>query len=160
MCLMRWPSFQPSILWTPFRSSNIGCWYKKMEEDWNFNRVELPLQVFIYCTFSEESKRRQRSFRFISFSFSWDNAWFNTAVMALLHVLGRCQDYQATGRFLTSLKQRQQHWKIDMMLWGFPKELNKLWREERLKDLPWIPEQWWEVNQEMTLKVGNHSYMV
>jgi hypothetical protein len=29
-----------------------------------------------------------------------------------------------------------------------------------LKDLPWIPEQWWEVNQEMTLKVGNHSYMV
>jgi hypothetical protein len=37
--------------------------------------------------------------------------------MTMLHVSVRCQDYLTGGRFLTILKQPQQPWKIDMMLW-------------------------------------------
>jgi len=102
--------------------------------------------------YSEESKMRQRSFRFIKFSFSWDNAWFHTSVVVVMHVSVRYQNYLAGGRFLTILKQSQKHWKIDMMLWGLLKEVNKLSWWEILKVLPRIPEQWWEMNPKMTLK--------
>jgi hypothetical protein len=41
----------------------------------------------------------------------------------MLQVSGRCQDYQAVGRFPTTLNQPQQNWNIDMKLCGLPKEL-------------------------------------
>jgi len=40
------------------------------------------------------------------------------------------------------------------------KKMNKLSRWERLKVLPRIPEQWWEMNQRKTLTVGNLNYVV
>jgi hypothetical protein len=61
---------------------------------------------------------RQKSFRFIKFSSSWDNAWFRTSAVVVLQVFVRCQDYLAIERFSTILKQQQQHWKIDMKLCG------------------------------------------
>ena len=124
---------------------------EKQEEDWNFNRAELPLQVSVYCTVREESKRRQRSFRFIRLFSSRDGTWFHTSAVAVLHVSRRCQDY-LVGKFPTILKQPQQHWKIDMMVWGLSKEVNKLSWWKRLKVLLRIAEQWWEMNQEMTLR--------
>jgi hypothetical protein len=91
-------------------------WTKKQEEDWNFNIVELPLQVSIYCTVSEESKRRQRSFKFIKIYFSRDNAWFHVSVMAMLHGFMRCHDY------LTALEGFQQspdnHNNFGRLIWN------------------------------------------
>ena len=94
---------------------------------------------------------------FIIFSQRRDKAWFHVSVAV---VLCAAKITKLLESFLTILNQPQQHWKIEMMLWGFAEELNKLWREERLKDLPWIPEQWWEMNQEMTLIVWNLNYVV
>jgi len=78
--------------------------------------------VFVCCIVCEESNNRQKSFRFIKFSFSFDNVWFHTSVMAMLHVFVRCQDYLAIERFPTILKQQPQYWKIDMNLCGLPKK--------------------------------------
>jgi hypothetical protein len=44
--------------------------------------------------------------------------------MAMPHVSGHYQDYQAVERFPTTLNQPQQHWNIDMKLCGLPKELS------------------------------------
>ena len=38
-----------------------------------------------------------------------------------IFVFAHCQDYLDIERFPTVLKQRQQHWKIDMKLRGLPK---------------------------------------
>jgi hypothetical protein len=69
------------------------------KENWNFNRAELPLHVSVCCTVYEQSKMRQKSFRFIKFSSSWDNAWFHTSAVVVLHVSVCCQDYLASGGF-------------------------------------------------------------
>jgi hypothetical protein len=37
----------------------------------------------------------------------------------------RCQDYLAVGKLPIILKQQQQHWKIDMMLWGFAERIEQ-----------------------------------
>jgi len=113
--------------------------------------VELPLQVSVCCTICEQSKRRQRSLRFIKFSSNRDNAWFHTSAVAMLQVSGRCQNYQAVGRFPTILNNNHN---IEGLTWcceELLKELNSLSRWERLKALPWIPKLWRELNQKMTL---------
>jgi len=46
------------------------------------------------------------------------------------------------------------------VVWVAKKKLNKLSRWERLKVLPRIPEQWWKMNQQKTLTVGNLNYVV
>jgi len=86
-------------------------WTKQHEEDWNFNRGELPLEVSVGCTVCEQSKMRQKSFRFVRFSSNKDNVWFHMSPVAMLQVSRRCQDYQAVERFPTTLNQPQQHWK-------------------------------------------------
>jgi len=36
--LVHWPLFQPFLLWTPFWSSSIGCWFEKIEVDIELQR--------------------------------------------------------------------------------------------------------------------------
>jgi hypothetical protein len=86
-----------------YRSTVVGrkgqTWARKQGQTSNFNRAELPLQVFVCCTVSEGSKRRQRSFRFISFCSNKNNASFHTLTVIALHDSMRWQDYIAIERF-------------------------------------------------------------
>ena len=103
-----------------------------------------------WCLFAALFERNQggnrRCCRFIGFSSNFDNVWFHTLLFLCAAKITKLWE-----SFLTILNQPRQHWKIEMMLWGFAEELNKLWREERLKDLPGIPELWRELNQKTTL---------
>jgi len=127
---------------------------KQHEEDWNFNRGELPLHVSVCCTVCEQSKMRQKSFRFIRFSSSFDNVWFHTFCFCALPRLPSYYEGSNNPKTTTTLED----W--FKVVWIAKKELNKLWRGERLKVLARIPEQWWEMNQRMTLKVRNLTYEV
>jgi len=162
-----WSSFRSSIIFSyQYQHENTEVEKRDMSRLKNGEKtVTSTEQKSPYRCLSAASSVRnrrgdKRSFRFIKFSSSWDNEWFHTSAVAALHVSVCCQDYLAVGRFPTILKQQPQHWRIDMMLWGLLKELNKLERRERLKVLARIPEQWWEMNQRMNLKVGNLTYEV
>ena len=61
---------------------------------------------------------------FIIFSQRRDKAWFHVSVAV---VLCAAKITKLLENFLTILNQPQQHWKIEMILWGFAEELNKLW---------------------------------
>jgi len=88
-------------------------WIEKHEQDWNFNIAELPLQVFVCCTVSEESKRRQRSFWFIRFSSSKENAWFHVSGVILLYYSRRCQ----ITSLLEGFQQSSYNHNIERLIW-------------------------------------------
>jgi hypothetical protein len=54
---MRWPSFQPSLLWTSFRSNNIGCWYKKK---WKKTETSTEQNFLYKCLFVALLVRNRR----------------------------------------------------------------------------------------------------
>ena len=131
-------------------------WTKQHEEDWNFNRNPFTGGYLLHRHWEIKEEIEEFSIHQVLFQI-WQ------CVIPHIFVFVRCQDYLAIERFPAILKQQQQqqqHWKIDMKLCGLPKKLNKLSRWERLKVLPRIPKQWWEMHQKKTLTVGNLNYVV
>jgi len=63
------------------------------EQNSHYRCLFVALQV-------RNQKGDKRVFRFISFSSSWDNAWFHTLAVVVLHVFVHYQDYLAVEKFL------------------------------------------------------------
>ena len=88
-------------------------------------------QDFLYrCLFAALFERNQggnrRCCRFIGFSSNFDNVWFHTLLFLCAAKITKLWE-----SFLTILNQPRQHWKIEMMLWGFAEECyeeRKDWR--------------------------------
>jgi hypothetical protein len=138
--LLHWPFFQTSLLWTPFRSSSIGCCYEKNKSRHWRSRIPTIGVCLVHCQWGikDETKRFSDSSVSLPVETTHDSTrrqWWCCMFLCATKIAWLLES------FYQSTNNHNNIGKIDMMLWGLSKDLNKLWRGEWLKILPIILKQ-------------------